>query len=238
MEKILPWLHSFLKPALYLNTAENREWLWLATFHKWVDYLDFVWDSAWFHLLKFFIGSQSDFAETWWIRRTKIFQHSNIPADTFYWSHKYFEVLFLFPWMSMKFFWIVFGKVSCSSIRNSDKNSCIDLELFLNISRAIWFLRKHILSIAPFLRKIREIRWLQIFSGIVQRNSFGSRFWLENSWLWLLSTELFCMKRHVNPLSILKGLSHIGLQKKGKKCWQVIFSQIPQKYIVYFLWLQ
>ena len=61
-----------MKPALYLNTAENREWLWLATYHKWVDYLDFVWDSAWFHLLKFFIGSQSDFAETWWIRKIKI----------------------------------------------------------------------------------------------------------------------------------------------------------------------
>ena len=61
-----------MKPALYLNTAENREWLWLATYHKWVDYLDFVWDSAWFHLLKFFTGSQSDFAEIWWIRKIKI----------------------------------------------------------------------------------------------------------------------------------------------------------------------
>ena len=44
-------------------------------------------------------------------------------------------------------------------------------------------------------------------------------------------TLLYETTWHVNPLSILQRLSDVCLQKTGKKCWQVIFSQIPLKYI-------
>ena len=135
----------------------------------------------------------------------------------------------------MEFFRCVLGKVSCSFIRNSDKNSGICLEIFRNDSKAIWFLWKHNWSIAPSL-KIREIRWLQIFSRGVQ--NFELLIGKQLPLTIIYRTLLYKMTWHVNPLSILQRLSDVCLQKTGKKCWQVIFSQIPLKYIWPCCWAQ
>ena len=64
MKRILQWWISFLKPILFLNTAEIRKWLWLDTFHKWVACLDFGWVSVLFLPLKYFTGVQFDLQET------------------------------------------------------------------------------------------------------------------------------------------------------------------------------
>ena len=86
---------------------------------------------------------------------------------------------------AMQFFRCVLGKVSCSFSRNSNKNSGIGLEVFLNHSKEHLISPKTQLKYNPISLKIRDIRWLQIFSRVVQKNSFRSKFWLENSWLWL-----------------------------------------------------
>ena len=135
----------------------------------------------------------------------------------------------------MEFFRCVLGKVSCSFIRNSDKNSGICLEIFRNDSKAIWFLWKHNWSIAPSL-KIREIRWLQIFSRGVQ--NFELLIGKQLPLTIIYRTLLYKMTWHVNPLSILQRLSDVCLQKNGEKMLTGHFLTNPSKthmYSIFFV---